>query len=156
MKKNIIIRKSPTADTRTCDVSKVTKRQLLQSSVQHISDVQKGLEYLAKRILLAGEKHDYTKLSELDSFYSDFKTGFKTTEWWELHKNTERHHLSKTGKIPSNVNLIDVLEYLVDGVMAGLARSGEYRREEIPEGLLEQAFENTIELLLSKTEVKED
>ena len=49
-----------------------------------------------------------------------------------------------------DVNLIDVIEYIVDGAMAGMARSGKYRKEEIPKGLLEKAFNNTIELLLSE------
>lgn len=41
----IVIRPSPTADTRTCDWSKVTKEQLLESSIQHIGDIHAGLDF---------------------------------------------------------------------------------------------------------------
>jgi hypothetical protein len=39
--------------------------------------------------------------------------------------------------------------------MAGLARSGEYRKEAIPDSLLRKAFDNTIELLLKNVKVVE-
>ena len=42
-KKMIEIEKSPTADTRTCDVSKVEKSELLRASQQHIADVGFGI-----------------------------------------------------------------------------------------------------------------
>lgn len=45
---------------------------------------------------------------------------------------------------------------IVDGVMAGLARSGEYRREPLPEGLLEKAFNNTIDYLLDNVKVEKE
>lgn len=41
----IKIQPSETADTRTCDVSKVTKEQLKKSSYQHIADVRAALAY---------------------------------------------------------------------------------------------------------------
>ncbi len=149
----IRIKESKTADTRTCDVSKVTKEQLFSSSIQHIRDVQMGMNFFAMMLIDAGNIHDHTKLSGIDQFYSEFKTSFATTKWWENHKVEERHHLSENGVVPENVNLIDVIEYIVDGAMAGMARSGEYRKENIPKGLLEKAFDNTINLLLSEIEV---
>jgi len=151
----IRIDKSKTADTRTCDYGKVTKEQLLESSEQHIGDVKQGMEFFAAMLVRAGYIHDHTKITEIDMFHSDFKTGFATTNWWEMHKKAERHHLSANG-VPEDVNLIDVIEYIVDGVMAGMARSGKYRKEEIPEGLLEKAFNNTITLLLENLEVNKD
>jgi len=39
----ITIQQSQTADTRTCDYTKVTKETLLASSRQHIGDVGSGL-----------------------------------------------------------------------------------------------------------------
>lgn len=42
---SITIRKSPTADTRTCDFANVSERTLLNSSVQHIADVRRGLAF---------------------------------------------------------------------------------------------------------------
>ncbi len=44
---------------------------------------------------------------------------------------------------------------IVDGVMAGLARSGEYRKEEVPDELLRKAFNNTIDLMLRNVEVED-
>ena len=150
------IRESKTADTRTCDVSKVTKDTLIKSSLQHIEDVQKGMAFFIMMMKQAASKHDYTKLTGINQFFEDFKTGFKTQNWYEMHKTTERHHLSIRGVIPEDVNLIDVIEYIVDGAMAGMARSGKYRKEDISKDLLKRAFDNTIELLLSEIEIVED
>ena len=152
----IEIEKSETADTRTCDWSKVTKEELLKSSRSHISDIRKGMEFFSNEIDRAGASHDFTKTSidGLEMFHKDFKTGFETTGWWELHQERERHHLSNPLYIQDNVNLIDIIEMITDGVMAGMARSGEYRRETLPEGLLEKAFENTINMLLKEVRVK--
>ncbi len=45
--KLIEIKKSPTADTRTCDVTKVERQQLLDSSRQHIADVAKAMPFFS-------------------------------------------------------------------------------------------------------------
>jgi len=150
----IKIRKSETADTRTCDFAKVTIEILRESSESHIGDVQNGLRFLADELRIAGCHHDKTKLSRLCMFHEDFKTGFKTTKWWEMHQSAERHHLKEPEYIPGDVNLLDIIEMIVDGVMAGMARSGEYRKEEIPDSLLRKAFDNTIELLLNNVQVE--
>ena len=149
------IKQSKNADTRTCDVSKVSKIELLNASIQHIDDVRLGMLFFSDMMTSAGVKHDYTKLSEIDKFYADFQNNFKTQEWYNMHKKVERHHLSINGNIPDDVNLIDVLEFIVDGVMAGMARSGKYRQEDIPDDLLQKAFNNTIKLLLDNVEVVE-
>ena len=151
---SIIIRESKTADTRTCDVSKVKKETLLLSSIQHINDVQQGMNFFANKLVEAGRNHDNTKISGIYEFHRDFKNNFDTIEWWEDHKKSERHHLSTSDGIRDDINLMDVLEYITDGVMAGMARSGKYRKEEFPKWLLEKAFDNTIKLLLSEVEVK--
>ena len=44
-KEMIVIQQSKTADTRSCDFSKVSKEQLHASSIQHIEDVQKGVAF---------------------------------------------------------------------------------------------------------------
>jgi hypothetical protein len=41
----IVIKPSKTADSRTCDFTKVTKDELLESSKQHISDIKRGFEF---------------------------------------------------------------------------------------------------------------
>ena len=46
----IIINKSETTDTRTCDYSKVSKKQLLKSSEQHINDVRIAMKHIGNWI----------------------------------------------------------------------------------------------------------
>lgn len=151
----IEIRKSPTADTRTCDVSEVTRQQLLDSSRQHISDVGKALAFMSGKLIEAAAEHDYDKLTEIDWFYSDFKTKFKQTGWWDNHRKIHRHHLGHEDGIPEDVNLVDVLEYIADCVMAGMARSGEVYALEVNNELLEKAFLNTVEMMKSQVVVVE-
>jgi len=147
----INIQKSPTADTRTCDVSKVQKEELLKSSRQHIADVAKAMAFFSSKLFAAAAEHDYDKLTEIDWFYEDFKTKFEQTGWWDNHRKIHRHHLGQADGVPADVNLIDMLEYISDCVMAGMARSGEVYAIEADDELLRRAFENTVELL--KTQV---
>ena len=49
--------------------------------------------------------------------------------------------------IPADVNLIDVLDFIADCVMAGMGRSGSVYPLHLPPPLLERAFQNTVELL---------
>lgn len=146
----IIVKKAPVADTRTCDF---TKGMLRQATVSHISDVNKGLTFIQELIRKAKEKHDFTKISEFNAFYNALKTGFEDKTWWEMHQREERHHLNDPQFISSDINLIDVLEQIVDGVMAGLARSGEYRFEPLSNEILQTAYMNTAQLLISVTEI---
>ena len=153
----IQIKKSKNADTRTCDWSKVTKDDLRKNSLQHIYDVMKGMLFFSKLIRDAGFKHDYTKIDQIDQFHKDFSHGFDKDHqtWWKNHQEEERHHLKDPDYVQNNVNLIDILEMITDGVMAGLARSGEYRPEEISDDLLRKAFDNTIQLLLDNVELEQ-
>lgn len=149
----IKIRKSETADSRSCDWSKVSKEQLLKSSRQHIGDVQKGLALWANMLYEVGRIHDADKLSEIDAFHEDFKTGFKKKDWWNNHKAINRHHLLEDVGVPEDVDLIDVLEYITDCVMAGMARSGSVYKIDLPNNLLQRAFQNTVSLLEESVEV---
>ena len=151
----ININKSPTADSRTTDVDKVSKKELLNSTKLHIEDVRKGMIWFAKQLLVAANKHDHTKLQHIDMFYKDFKSDFKTQDWYELHKKNERHHLSVEQGIRDDVDLIDVIEFLIDGVMAGLARTGQYKKQKIQSGLLQTAFDNTIDKLIDNISIEE-
>jgi hypothetical protein len=151
----IKIKKSPTADTRTCEVNEVSKKQLLKSSVQHINDVGKALGFFASLLTKAASIHDYDKLTEIDSFYSDFQSNFKKTEWWQNHRKLNRHHLTHEDGIPENVNLIDVLEFISDCCMAGMARSGKVYDLVLDKEILEKAFKNTVELLIQNIQVED-
>lgn len=143
----ITIKKSATADTRTCDWSKVTKEQLLESSIQHKEDVKKGIEFFRDTLLLSGIVHDHDKITDIDGFHRDFQTGFKQTEWWDNHRKIARHHLLSEDGIPEDVNLIDVLDMITDCVMAGMGRAGSVYPLNIAPETLMKAFENTVDLL---------
>ena len=152
----IEIKKSPTADTRTCDVTQVERQQLLDSSRQHIADVAKAMAFFSSKLFAAAAEHDYDKLTAIDWFYSDFQTKFAETGWWDNHRRIHRHHLGHADGVPKDVNLLDILEYISDCVMAGMARSGEVYALEMSDELLRTAFLNTIELLKSQVRVVPD
>lgn len=149
----IRIKKSPMADTRSCEVSTVSKEQLLQSSKLHIIDVRNGMAFLSACMKDQADRHDYTKLSAIDHFYADFQTGFKEHGWWDMHKTTERHHLAEGAS--EDVNLIDVIEYLVDCITAGKARSGVVYPVKIDSSILQRAFDNTVKMVTDEIEVVE-
>lgn len=149
----INIKPSPTADTRTCDFANTSKETLLASSYQHIADVREGLRYLESMIRKAAENHDYDKILDIDGFHRDFLTGFTQTTWWDKHRQLNRHHLNMEDGVRDDVNLIDVLDFIVDCVMAGMARSSEVYPLLLPVGLLQKAFGNTVELMKRNVQV---
>ena len=151
----IKIQKSKTADTRTCDWSKVTKEQLRDSSLQHINDVAKGAIFFAEMMERAATVHDKDKLTGIDHFHADFITGFKDTGWWDNHRKITRHHLLQEDGVPRDVNLIDVLEMIVDCVMAGMGRAGSVYPLNIDPAVLMAAFNNTVDLLKGQVVVEE-
>lgn len=147
----IEIKKSPTADTRTCDFANVTKERLLESSRQHIGDVIAGMAFFVSMMMTAAGEHDYDKLTQINWFHNDFVTGFKQTGWWDNHRKIHRHHLNFDDGIPKDVNLLDVLEHISDCVMAGMARSGTVYELKLSNELLQLAFQNTVDLLKANT-----
>jgi len=149
----IEIGKSETADTRTCDVTKVSKETLEASSVQHIHDVYMGMRFFANKLEESARMHDWDKLTEIDHFHSDFKTGFAETGWWDNHLKVNRHHLNSDDGVRDDVNLVDVIDYIVDCIMAGMARSGSVYDLEISDEVLRKAFHNTVELLKANVTV---
>lgn len=151
----IKIKKSVTADTRTCDYANVSKETLLESSLQHIRDVQQALYFFRTLLVDAAGCHDVDKISDIDGFHRDFLTGFTRTEWWDRHRKLNRHHLTHDDGVPEDVNLIDVLDFIADCVMAGMARSGEVYELKLPPELLERAFQNTVEMLKREVVVDE-
>ena len=149
----ITIHPSKTADTRSCDFANVTKETLLESSKQHIQDVGAAMGFFGILLCEQAERHDLDKLSDIDGFHRDFVTGFKQTGWWDNHRKVNRHHLLQTDGVPSDVNLIDVLDMIADCVMAGMARTGDVYPLDIKPEVLMAAFQNTVTLLKSKVVV---
>lgn len=154
----ITIRKSPTADTRTCDFANTSKETLYASSEQHIADVQAGLRFLIHQLANVAQVHDEDKLADIDGFHADFVHGFVEphTTWWTKHRQLNRHHLNVADGVPEDVNLLDVLDYIVDCTMAGMARSGSVRPIEIAPAVLMRAFHNTCALLERNVRVEEE
>ena len=145
----IVIQPSPSADTRSAD-HVVTEDELRRSTEMHIDDVRRGMEWLAEALRERGESHDWTKLRYFPSFYRQFseaqRSGCWGNGWYDrIHCVKERHHVEDG--CPENINLIDILEHIVDGVMAGKARSGEYRQDVLGAGMLERAYANTQKLI---------
>lgn len=151
----IIIAKSETADSRTCDFANVSKGTLMISSRQHIDDVQRGMRMFGRMLARAGIDHDSDKITGIDEFHSDFVNGFKTTGWWDKHRKITRHHLQMADGVRDDVNLVDVIEMIVDCVMAGMARAGKVYEVTIPDEVLEKAFKNTVALIKSKVVVSQ-
>ena len=151
----IPVKPSPTGDTRTCNFADVTKDMLLQSSAQHIADVGRGMAFFAGKITEAASVHDADKLTTIDWFLRCFQGGFEDSSWWDNHRKINRHHLAKEDGVPEDVNLVDVIEFIVDCVMAGMARNGSVYDLELPTELLEKAFHNTVEMFTSQVFVSE-
>lgn len=154
----IEIRPSSSADTRTAD-HLVTQEELMDSTLSHIDDVKKGMSYLAELMKVKGRAHDWTKVEFFSRFFSQFRRAQLSGEWgksWydEIHEPIERHHLEHGG--PEDVDLLDVLEQIVDSVMAGKARSGRCEFKPLPEGILSKAYENTFYKMSNSVEVVED
>lgn len=149
----IVVHPSPTADTRTCDYTKVTKETLLASSIQHIEDVRKALDFFESRIERLALVHDFDKIEDIEGFHRDFITGFAQTTWWDAHRQKNRHHLNMPDGVRDDVDLFDVLDYIADCVMAGMARSGTVYNLEMAPELLARAFRNTVQLLKDQVEV---
>ena len=150
----IVIHPSATADTRTCDFANVTERTLLNSSVQHIADVRRGLAFFGAMLAEAATNHDTDKLTDIEGFHRDFVTGFAQTTWWDRHRKLNRHHLLQADGVPADVNLIDVLDMIADCVMAGMARSGSVYPLNIEPDVLRRAFDNTVKALTASVVVE--
>ena len=151
----IKIKNTSLADTRTCDYENVTIKQLYENSLEHIQDVKAAMELFIDRMEEASKVHDHTKLSHIDQFHKDFVGGFKTQDWYKMHKTSERHHLEAPEGVRSDVNLIDVFEYVCDCVCAGMGRSGKVRPLEISDEVLRRALNNTADALKKEIEVVE-
>lgn len=152
----IVVKPSPTADTRTCDFKNVTQEQLLESSKQHIGDVRKALGFFVSRIYQAQADHDTDKITDIEGFHADFVTGFTEHTWWDRHRKLNRHHLTEADGIPDNVNLIDVLDFIADCVMSGMARSGSVYPLALSPDTLNKAFQNTVTLLKQEVVVESE
>lgn len=146
----IRVKENAGADSRTAK-GEVTLYELEDATTQHQREVREALLYFAEKLNDAGWGHDFTKTSYMEEFHKEFTEAlregkdFKQSKWYKMHITKERHHL--LAHAPDDVNLIDVLEYIADGVMAGMARSGSVYDITLPDDILQKALKNTVELL---------
>lgn len=144
----IKIYNNPNGDSRTAPKD-VSFEDFQRANDMHRQDVMNVMNTLAYMIMEQGRLHDYTKKTEERMFYDNFLstindgTDFVNDEWYQLHVNTERHHL--LSKCHDDVDLLDVLEMIVDCVCAGKARSGKVRSIEINDEILRKALNNTVQ-----------
>ena len=153
----VIIHKNPNGDTRTAPKN-ISFEQFQEANDSHIADVGAVMAELGTMLGENGKEHDWTKKKYEKMFYNNFLStmnygaDFVSGEWYELHVNTERHHL--LSRCPEDVSLLDVIEMIVDCVCAGKTRSGEVRDLEISTDILEKALKNTVKLVDDMTVVK--
>lgn len=161
MTDTIVIRRTRNADSRTADEN-MNRDTLLDDTTEHIRNVKDGMNYLSLLLRVAGSNHDFTKMKYFDEFARNVLAGhtdeeFINADWYQKHIFEERHHLN--ANCPPDVNLIDVLEMIVDCVMAGKGRSGHITPSYLilqDPSILERAYWNTIRLLDENVYVDED
>jgi hypothetical protein len=153
--KKIIVNRSSLSHKNGEYKTDITKEELLDGTYDHVCDVRNGIDFLIEQLTHIKEVHDSSKFAHKDMFYNGFTNDLHNGEWSVFHQRAERHHLYNKKYTPQDVNLLDVLEYVVDGVMAGLSRRGEYREAKISNEVLQKAFNNTIKLLTDHIEVRD-
>ena len=128
------------------------KNEFLTNSAMHINYVQKGCAFIANKIIEAGIEHDHTKISLIDEFFDEETNKFKGLQ---AHMSAERHHQIKDG-CPDDVTLIDIIEFMVDVVMAATARKGRVSDEPLSDEILQKAYKNTFEMLKREVVVEDE
>ena len=148
----IVIRPTPNADSRTCNEF-LTRDTCYEDNLEHIKDVQRAMNWIGSKIMHTGLVHDKTKVIYKDEYIDLVMHGvtdddFLKSDWWNKHITEERHHLNSF--CPVDVNLIDVIEFLVDMVMQSNGRKGylDVNLCKLNDPfILERAYWNTVKLL---------
>ena len=145
-------------DTRTA--TKIpTITEFNEANESHYHDVNNVAKRFWEIATNQFSSHDYTKRfdPERSEFYRDLCSAidgmlkFDKGTWYPKHCKLERHHLDVN--VPLGVNMIDVLEMIFDRVAAGMARGGTIYPIKLPEDVLNQAIQNTVEILKDEIEV---
>ena len=156
--KKVLIRQTKGADTRSAD-KVVSKEVLLSESHEHIKHVRQAMQSLAEELIEKGEQHDWTKIELIDLFHDNFEKAFtkqiefKEHEWFKTHVTKERHHTADF--LHDDVDLLDLLERLCDGICAGKARTGTYYDVVIPNKVLQKMVANTVTKIANAIQLKE-
>ena len=157
--KTIDIKKNNLGDTRTAD-RKPNFDEFMYANALHQEDVRIVMVAIADILRDAGRKHDYTKNLYSAEFYADFckvldgsTEKFTDMDWYQTHIREERHHINS--RCPDDVDLIDIIEYIVDCCCAGKTRSGYISPVVIDPEILQKAVENTVKLIDNNTRIVE-
>lgn len=137
------------------------KEELYIETEKHREDVFRLMSFIAIELIETGHKHDWTKVKYFDQFAKDTlerqdEPDFKSRDWYKLHTKEERHHLNN--KIPEDIDLIDIMEFLCDCICAGIARSGRVEKKflELPADVLKKAYWNTIDKMKGEIKLEEE
>ena len=135
------------------------KNKLFLDMETHRKDVFLVMRTLAEYLESRGLEHDWTKKEFFDEFAKDTLEridvqDFKARDWYKIHTEYERHHVN--ANVPSDVNFFDLIEMMVDCIVAGKTRSGtvDYTFLVLNDNILEDAYWNTVELINSIVEVR--
>lgn len=126
-------------------IEDLTKKQLLIETLQHIGEVKDGITFLTEILSSAADIHDEDKISDIDGFYDNLKSKFQKRNWLDNHYKISRHHIMQNNV--DDVNLLDVLEHIVDCLVAGYARSNKPYPPTLSDKILQKAFNNTVKLI---------
>ena len=156
------IKKNTNGDSRVADHIP-TINEFNMANATHRDDVRNMINAFCVLFKHKSLDHDWTKVTEpyRSMFYRDMCAtlegrlpNFMEGEWAKQHYyENERHHLAVYA--PDDVDMFDVIEMICDCVAAGMARSGEVHEVEIPDGVLQRAVKNTVEILKGEVEVVE-
>ena len=131
------------------------KEILYIETEQHRNDVFRLMSLIALEIMETGNKHDWTKIEYFDEYAKDVKERpenpkFEERDWYKIHTEKERHHLG--AKIPEDIDLIDIIEFISDSIVAGKARTGRVEKKylELPGDILKKAYWNTINKMIKE------
>lgn len=135
--------------------------ELFLDTINHIRDVERVMSAVGGYVEEIGEWHDWSKLEYFNEFQKDClerlsTPEFKKRSWYNIHTVKERHHINSN--CPEDVNLFDLIEMIVDCVVAGKTRSGEVKEEflVVPDEVISKAYYNTVKLMSAKIVVKDD
>ncbi len=136
------------------------KDKLLKDVVQHREDVSSVMDMISEHLQDIGMEHDWTKIAYFDDFARDTlerqdTPDFKDREWYNIHTEYERHHINS--RIPVDVDLFDVLECIVDCIVAGKTRSGTVNHDFLilPQSVINNAYWNTVKKIEDSVVVSE-
>ena len=156
------IKKNTNGDSRVADHIP-TINEFDMANAAHVEDVKNLVDEFCKILKIKSSEHDWTKRRDpyRSMFYRDLCAtlegrlpDFMEGEWAQQHYyQNERHHLAVYAR--PDVDMFDVIEMICDCVAAGMARSGEVHDVEIPDGVLQRAIKNTVEILKGEVEVVE-